>query len=66
MDKPKLGAGALKAFVRQGAKEVAQVIPAFKDSVHVVEEQGTIGNPTPGDVDRQRRPEKGMDTDRER
>jgi hypothetical protein len=63
MDKPPLGAGSLKAFLRQGAKEVAQVLPAFKDGVQVVEEQGTCGNPTPRDVDRPKRPQKGMDMD---
>jgi hypothetical protein len=52
--KAKIGAGALKAFIRQGAKELAQILPAFPDSVRVVEEPGTIGNLTPGEVDRQK------------
>jgi hypothetical protein len=37
----------LYAALRQGAKELAQVLPAFPESVHPVEEPGTIGNPTP-------------------
>ncbi len=42
----KIGSGALAAFVRQGAKETAQVLPAFPDSMRVVEEPGALGNPT--------------------
>lgn len=37
----------LWAAVRQGGKELAQVLPAFPDSVRPVEEPGTMGNPTP-------------------
>jgi hypothetical protein len=37
---------AMYAFTRQGAKEFAQVLPAFPDSVKPVEELGTMGNPT--------------------
>jgi len=37
---------ALAASGRQGLKEVAQVLPAFPDSVRPVEELGTLGNPT--------------------
>ncbi len=47
---PKLGAGAGKAFLRQGLKELSQVIPATKDSIQVVEEPGAIGNLTPQEV----------------
>jgi hypothetical protein len=36
----------LYAALRQGAKEIAQALPAFPDSVHPVEEPGTLGNPT--------------------
>jgi hypothetical protein len=36
----------LWAAARQGAKELAQVLPAFPDSVRPVEEPGTLGNPT--------------------
>jgi hypothetical protein len=44
--KQKWGAGHLAAWVRSGFKEIAQVLPAFRDSVHVVEEPGLAGNPT--------------------
>lgn len=36
----------LWAAARQGAKELSQALHAFPDSVRVVEEPGTIGNPT--------------------
>lgn len=36
----------LYAAVRQGAKELAQVLPAFPESVRPVEEANTLGNPT--------------------
>jgi hypothetical protein len=39
--------------VRQGSKEIAQALPALKDSIHVVEEPGQIGNPTTYDVSKQ-------------
>lgn len=42
---------ALHAFVRQGAREVAQVLQAFPDSnVRPVEEPGQIFNPTMQEV----------------
>lgn len=50
MKKPKLGAGWAAAAVRQGAKELAQVLSAFPDSVRVVEEPGTPGNLVPQEV----------------
>lgn len=53
-NKPKFGAGAGKAWLRQGLKEIAQVLPATKESVQVVEEPGQIGNLTPQEVDRQK------------
>ena len=53
---PPIGAGALQAFVRQGFKELAQVIPATPESVRVVEEPGSIGNPTPQIVTAQMKP----------
>jgi hypothetical protein len=37
----------LLAAARQGAKELAQILPAFPESVRVVEEPGAMGNPTP-------------------
>jgi hypothetical protein len=50
---PKIGQGSLRAFLRQGGKELSQALPAFKDSIQVVEEPGTIGNPTPQQVTQQ-------------
>lgn len=51
--KPKIGAGWAKAALRQGAKEVAQVLPAFPaHGIQPVEEPGTPGNLTPQEVDR--------------
>lgn len=44
--KPSFSAPLLAA-VRQGAKEISQVLPAFPDSARPVEEPGTLGNPTP-------------------
>jgi hypothetical protein len=37
---------AIYAFMRQGAKEAGQALKAFPDSIHPVEEIGTMGNPT--------------------
>ncbi|MBA4066199.1 MAG: hypothetical protein C0501_21290 [Isosphaera sp.] len=56
---PKIGAGAGAgaAFLRQGAKELAQVLPAFPShGVQPVEEMGAIWgqNPTPQEVYRQK------------
>jgi len=48
--RPKIGAGALAAWVRAGAKEISQIIPAFPDSVKVVEEPGLPGNLTSVEV----------------
>jgi hypothetical protein len=53
MEQRKIGEGSLKAFFRQGAKELAQALPAFKDSIQVVEEPGTFLNPTTYDVSKQ-------------
>jgi hypothetical protein len=36
----------LWAAVRQGGKEIEQILPAFPDSVRCVNEPGTLGNPT--------------------
>lgn len=40
----------LYAALRQGAKELAQALPAFPDSIQPVNEAGTLGNPTPSMV----------------
>jgi hypothetical protein len=34
------------AAVRQGAKELAQALPALPQSIRPIEEPGTMGNPT--------------------
>jgi hypothetical protein len=36
----------LYAALRQGSKELGQALQAFPDSIHPVEEPGTLGNPT--------------------
>ncbi len=56
-----LGTGSVMAALRQGAKELAQVLPAFPDSARVVEEPGTIGNPTPQIVTAQLTGKMSMD-----
>jgi hypothetical protein len=49
--KQKIGAGHVKAMARQGAKEIAQVLPAFPaHGVQPVEEAGVFGNLTPQEV----------------
>lgn len=46
MDRPSFTA-PLYAYLRQGAKELGQALPATRESIHVVEEPGTLANPTP-------------------
>jgi hypothetical protein len=36
----------LYAWLRQGTKEVGQAVPALPSSIRVVEEPGTLANPT--------------------
>lgn len=43
-------ATTVDAQFRQGAKELAQVLPAFGDSIRPVEEMGLPGNPTPQSI----------------
>lgn len=38
----KIGERAIERFLRQGAKEIAQVIPATKESIQVVEEPAIL------------------------
>src|SRR5579885_3406354 len=45
--KPKIGEGHAAAMFRAGLKELAQILPAFPDSVRPVEEPGLAGNATP-------------------
>ena len=52
-DKPKIGEGALRAAGRQGLKELAQALPATKESIQVIEEPGQLGNPTSYEVSKQ-------------
>jgi hypothetical protein len=47
----------LYAALRQGAKELAQALPAFPDSVRPIEEPGALGNPTQQMVTEQSRGE---------
>ena len=47
----------LWAAARQGAKELAQALPAFPEGVRPIEEPGTMGNPTPQMVTEQSRGE---------
>jgi hypothetical protein len=44
--RPAFSAPIYAAF-RQGGKEFAQVLKAFPDGVQLIEEPGTLGNPTP-------------------
>lgn len=43
-----------KAFGRAGVKELAQILPAFPDSIKPVEEPGLAGNPVSHEVYQQR------------
>lgn len=45
----KIGAGALQAAGRQGAKELGEALKAFPDSISV-SEPGTVFNPTQGEI----------------
>jgi len=51
----------LYAFIRQGSKEIGQVLQAFPDSIRVVEEPGTLGNPTPQMITEEIRPHSTYD-----
>lgn len=54
--RPKIGAGHAGAMLRMGFKELGQALQALPTSnVRPMEEQGTAGNPTPGQVDRTQR-----------
>ncbi len=47
--------GTIPAFFRQGADEVAVALKAFPESISV-DEPGTLGNPTQGEIAADRRP----------
>lgn len=52
----KIGAGHLGAMVRLGFKELGDGLQALPTSnIRPREEQGTAGNPTPGQVDQMQR-----------
>ena len=46
----KSGATHVPAVIRAGLKELAQILPAFPDSVKPVEELGLFGNALPQEV----------------
>lgn len=56
----------LLAALRQGSKEVGQALPALPTSIKVVEEPGTLGNPTQQMVTEQSRGEDLLDRVRDR
>ncbi|MGE0758369.1 MAG: hypothetical protein AB7O38_15175 [Pirellulaceae bacterium] len=58
----KTGEGSLAAWARQGHKEISQILPAFPDSVKVVEEPGMPSNPTSYEVTQQRGSLQGKGT----
>lgn len=51
--KPKIGQGALKAFGRQGVKELGRALQALPTSIPFVEEPGQIGTATTQAVSQQ-------------
>ncbi len=55
--KVEVGAQAM-ASIRQGAGEMAQMLPAFPDSIRPVEEPGGVGNPVSQDLYRERHPDE--------
>lgn len=61
----KIGQGSLQAWLRAGHKEIAQVLPAFPDSVRVVEEPGLPGNLTPQEVTAQKHSEPEPEYERD-
>jgi hypothetical protein len=68
MDQPaqaKIGAGHFQAWLRQGFKEVAQVLPAFNQGQHIVEEPGLFGNLTPGEIAKGKEQEMQLDGNQE-
>lgn len=52
---PKIGQSHLSAWLRAGAKELAQALPATKDSIQVVEETGLFGTALPQEVFEERK-----------
>jgi len=46
-DERKIGEGHGEAWIRAGLDELAQVLPAFPDGIHPVDEPGLFGSVTP-------------------
>ena len=46
----KIGQGHFNAWLRAGAKELAQILPSGKDAIQPVEEMGLFGNALPQEV----------------
>ena len=51
----KIGQGHLSAWLRAGAKELAQALPATKESIQPVEEMGLFGTALPQEVFEERK-----------
>lgn len=51
--KPKIGQGSLRAFMRQGIKELGRALQALPTSIPFVEEPGQIGTATTQAVSQQ-------------
>ncbi len=47
---PKIGQGHLAGMFRAGFKELAQILPATKESLQPVEDMGIAGNALPQEV----------------
>ncbi len=62
---PKIGAGHIEGMMRQGAKELAQFLPAFNNGQHIVEEPGIFGNLTPGEVAKGKEDDLQLDRNQE-
>ncbi len=50
MNKPKIGAGALKAAGRMGLDEASHALRGLPDSIPITPEPGALGEPTPQEV----------------
>jgi hypothetical protein len=48
--KPKIGATHPGGMLRLGMKEIAQILPAFSDSIRPIEEPGLAGNALPQEI----------------
>jgi len=52
-NKPKIGQGSLKAFGRQGIKELGNALQALPTSLPMVDEPGQMWSPTPQAISQQ-------------